>query len=390
MRTLNGRAFLASSYLTLPDNRFSNKPEVTGYAKSILIDSFEYATIPVSRTTPGKERDQWEIDEYDSGGDPRLGYVELVTSADSTHGDKLLRAVGTGGSPGAGAFKVRYYNNHTSGASNYYNYIHETINMPPEDIGRYNRLRFWMKPPSSIRHAYPDTGQHNFHFGCFLLNTDEDRGDPETAGYHMYHYFNFDNVDNWIQVIIDTHPSHIRHHEGKLEEGRFDIPFPVESPNHTYFDVMTYFYLASVSETNSYPCTWDFDGFEFFEETHVNEDIDNIYSLHGVLSKVVPNEIVVGWKRLKTRNDQLFYVKYAFTSFYENGGWSHGVDAPDGQGLEPVNSGGHNGVEFRTTGIDMTGKTVIYIAIKDQDEAVRFRQIRIPLVDSAYPVIGGV
>lgn len=58
-------------------------------------------------------------------------------------------------------------------------------------------------------------------------------------------------------------------------------------------------------------------------------------------------------------------------------GWAAAPPAPGGT-ITPPGSGGYNGMSWSTTAIDVSGKPVVYVAIRPQNSTL-FRQIGIPL-----------
>ncbi len=346
---------------------------------SIAVGDFEFDNIPVVRNESGVDRYLWEAVQHSSGGDFRPGYLSLNTE-DPLYGAQDLKFTSTSAGPDETGMFVRYYNNWTDTSTNNWRYVRETVGYT--DLNTYNRMRVWVKLPSSTIKS-SRVGNTNFHIGTYLRNGDTSTHKSESDNWHFYHYYNLEYTNNWQQIIVDPHPNHQRGASGSTEHGVIIEPDVASSPGHNYFDLMTYFYFNLKHYSHSGGGEFNFDNVELYEEPY-DEDIDHIYSLTGVLSKVT-DEIIVYWKRDKTEDTKTFDVKYSFTSFYDNGGWSHGDIAPNGKGLEPPNTGGYNGVEWRSDQIDIAGKDAIYIAIKHQDETSRFRQIRIPLTAEGYP-----
>ena len=268
-------------------------------------------------------------------------------------------------------------------------------------MGRINRLKFWLKlSPSVVPSGH---GYHNFEVGTFLREI----GDPTTLsespwagnslgvppvqpglGSHWYHMYDlYPMHGTWLQVIVDTHPNHIRQDNGNAERG--DILHPsTQTPANTYFDLMVRFYLdfwnaqtyLCTAPNGALPCSTspDFymDDFSFYEETR-NEDTDHIYSVWGAYD-TTDNEIRVGWCRNKDDNATHHQVRYAFSDIAQLG-WANATAAPGGD-INPANFGdtGNNNLEWHSTAINVTGHNMIYIAIKQAGSETRFRQIAVP------------
>lgn len=341
---------------------------------TLLIDSYEYATIPIVRTDGGTDYELWyhnDVAEVPPG-------TCVTDTANALFGTYCLKNTVTGGTGDSLGTSVIFYNNNGGGTNNW-RYLRDYPGFT--ELKKYNRMRFWAKFPSSK--VRKNNGSHNFHFGTYCRNTSTPYTSSESDNWHFYHYYDVGYSDNWQQFIVDMHPNHQRSAGGGVEHG---VKTDLET-GYDYFDLMTWVYFED-KDALAADATFYFDKIELYEETF-DEDEDHIYSLTGVKSNVVPNQIEVTWSRDKTEDSKTFDVKYAFTSFYENGGWSHGTAAPAGTGISPMDIGGYNLVEYVTTAIDLTGQDVIYIAVKHQDETTRFRQIAIPLTAAGYQTVGG-
>ena len=152
------------------------------------------------------------------------------------------------------------------------------------------------------------------------------------------------------------------------------------------------FYLDYLDEDAPVPANFYIDGVELYEDPH-DEDIEHIYSLSGVYNPD-EDEIVVAWQRDKNLSNKTTSVKYAFSSFHQNGGFAaHGENVPECQDLMPFNPAaipnGYNTQQCRATIPNPNNNDFVYIALKHEDEATRFREISIPLNENGYPVLGG-
>jgi len=214
-------------------------------------------------------------------------------------------------------------------------------------------------------------------------------GGTAPGGFQLFYYNLGHEGENWQQVIVDAHPNHQRSASGNLEHAMIKEPFPSTDPGKTYFDTMTYFYFHHKHSPTTFPAVFYFDGVEFYHDPN-DEDVEQIYSLHGVYNTETA-ETVVGWKRNKNTSTKSFDVRYAETSFHTADTFiNHGSPAPGGTGILPYSStapNGYNGIEYRGL-IDVTGKDFIYVAIKHEDSVSRFREIKIPVTSYGYPKIG--
>jgi len=85
------------------------------------------------------------------------------------------------------------------------------------------------------------------------------------------------------------------------------------------------------------------------------------------------------WNRLKDENSINHEVRYAFSDIHSLG-WNNATPAPSGV-ISPPGYQGYNNMVYDTKAIDLTGRSVIYLAIKPQNSSV-FSQV-------AFPVAGG-
>lgn len=342
---------------------------IPGYSESIVLDSFEYASIPVNYESP-----QWSQYTGDPTDGPDPG-TEGINTTDGLYGSNALEI--TISSVPANVYMQHY----TAVSSVEINYTRDFL--PDWKLDTYNRLRFWIKMPLGI--APSGSGNINAHFGTYYRASTGNRNNAESGGNHFYHYFNLDSCNGaWQQVIVDCHPSHIRGQNGNTEHG--PRPYPSSEVGYNYFDLLTRFYWdmeGSVANAND---KFLFDGFEFYEEPHT-ENIDQIYSLSGCYDPIA-NKFRISWNRDKNENSTTHQVRYALTSFHENGGWTHGSSAPNGT-VTPPGFGGYNNMAYETTSLDVSTLDAIYFAIKPSNSA-SFRQIRIPITAAGYPAIGGV
>lgn len=234
--------------------------------------------------------------------------------------------------------------------------------------GRINRMRFWLKLPPGLAHG--TSGTHNFEFGTYIRCST--CTGAETGGNHYYHLFDFASTGVWEQVILDTHPDHVRGGDGNAEQP--NLLHPTNEAGFTYYDLMTRFYLDFPYHKFALPADFHIDGVELYEETR-QENVDQIRSIHAAY---VPqtNEVQLGWRRKKTEDAVKHEVRYAFSDIHSIG-WLAATPAPDGL-VTPPGTAGYNGMLWSATTIDVVGRTNLYIAIKPQNSAL-FRQVVVPI-----------
>ena len=233
----------------------------------------------------------------------------------------------------------------------------------------FNRMRFWIKIPPGFQAK--EGGRHNFNIGTFLRKSNGSSHNQEDGGGHWYHWYNFDYTGEWHQVIMDTHPHHVRGASGNTEHG--DQEYVTNEPDWNYFDGLTRFYLNLNQRPPSYPAVLYFDKFELYYDPNP-ENVQQVYSLHGVYIPA-SNMLKVGWSRDKNENDVDHEVRYAFSDIHKSG-WATATPAPGGV-ITPPGWAGYNGMLYQTDQIDVMGYDKIYIAIKPTNSQT-FRQIVIP------------
>lgn len=369
------------------------------FSFSLLLDSYEYATIPVARTGQvAPAGDLWRNNEVNQDGSTRP--ANLFTTTDvKLFGSRSLQLdrladIANPDPASNRAFQTMLYNNF-GGASNDWQYVRER--MPNWELGRINRARSWFKAPPEMSNrntdgSEKDTGQSDsLHFATFLRSAATPTTSNESDNAHFYHYYNIKYEGNmWHQILVDSHPNHQRGTSGDFEEGIIDDTFAAVEPGQNYFDAMVYFYFDHKNTDTTYPASFNLDGIEFYEDPN-NEDITNIYNLFAVYNDI-SGEIVVGWNREKDAPSTTFDLKQADSSFFAAGGFdSIGTAMPNGTAINNgrgLNPDGYNRVDYREV-VDVSGKDFIYVAIKANVEATRFREIRIPVTANGYPAIGG-
>lgn len=357
---------------------------VSQFAYSYPLDTFEYTTetLPTYGSWAPSTGVQylWMVDEDDNGGNLRPQTLSVDQGAGLFGANSnAMRVDVTGSQTGAGGMFLRLYNNHNTNVNDYW-FVKDLTNPPDEQ--RINRMRFWIKVPPQ-QDVSTDVKQFNFHVGTYQMLSAGTDLDGESNGWHHYHYYNFEDSDNWIQVIVDQHPHHIRNNPNG-PNADLGVLTNMET-GYNYFDLTSYFYLAAKVGYTSDPAFTLVDGIEFYEAPA--EDEENIYGLSATIS--TNGELLFRFSVHKNKVNELLDIKYAFTSFHDNGGFTHGTYAPSGQNIDPpaTNNGGYNGAEYRTSAINYGTNDAIYLAIKNQNEPTLFREIRIPITAQGYPYI---
>lgn len=334
-------------------------------AQTILLDNFEADSIRVvnpSETEP-TYRFLWNqyTGDFYAGPDPGTAGISTAQAHD---GSRSLKVDVTGGS-----IYLQFYPNNGT-----WRFMHEYVQPPSAwTQNKYNAMRFWVKVPKQMVAA--SGGHENVQIGTYVR---AQNGDAYSQGTHYYHFYNLKYTGEWEQIIFDSHPTYLIGAGGNTEVG--NVAYPSGGSTWNYMDGLTRFYIDGQGGLSGYPATFYFDGFELFTRP-VNENIDQVYSLHGVY---VPstNEISVGWARRKDQDTLVYEVRTAFQDI-NSIGWNAATPAPNGT----INSNGalaYNLMEYSTRNISMGSNSTIYVAIKPQSASL-FRQIAIPLSNSNPP-----
>jgi hypothetical protein len=295
-----------------------------------------------------------------------------IVTADKADGASSLKA-----SHGSGSeiqVHLYTYTEGLSGWTNGWKYLRNFANNPGMSpsggspawpLNRINRLRFWVKLPPGYNYDFP---ANNVEFGTYIRRPSVDESVAESDNQHYYHYLDLRSHGQWEQVIIDTHPDHQRGDAGSTETK--DNP-QIAVAGYNYFDQMTRFYFHIFN--NAVPGDILFDGFEFYEEKNV-ENTAQVRSVHAVY---IPsgNTIEVGWRRPKNENGINHEVRYSFSSIHDIG-WANASVPANGTVLDQGDNG-YNGMRWSSSAINVSGHSVIYIAIKPTNSST-FRQIAIP------------
>ncbi len=302
---------------------------------------------------------QYEGDFNAVPGHPDIG-TESVTSEDAFVGDQSFRVQMNDGN-----LYAQFYTHDGGG----WKYMHELT--PNWTFNHYNRMRVWMKTPDGIPEK--TDGTHDFAVGTYCRAIGADSGSAETGCGHYYHYFTMMLPGTWYQLIIDTHPTHIRGGNGGTETGNRE--YPTSSTSHNYFDLMTRFYFDFNGLAPSYPANYYIDGVELYHEAN-DENVEQVYSLGGGYDSR-NNTLALSWNRDKSENHPMTHqVRYSFENIH-NIGWDN-AEVPPNSTLSPPGWGGYNLMYYKTDDIDVSGHDKVYFAVKPSNSN-RFRQIVIPL-----------
>jgi hypothetical protein len=351
-------------------------PGRSALAQTWLLDDFESSSIRIVQPNTNVVEYKYLWNLYDSNGTGTS-----ITTADKHDGNRSLLSASTGGT--GWQFQFYTYTESLPGWSDGWKYMRMFVNNPSLNagggtpawqMGKVNRMRFWIKVSPNV--TAESGGDHNFEFGTYLRKLSAGQNSAESDNHHHYHKFNFAYTGEWEQVIVDTHPDHIRGANGDTEHP--DLLYPYNDGN-TYFDLMTRFYLdfpymSSVSTS--------MDGFELYQETNA-ENVDQVRSIHAVYVPTT-NQVRVGWMRRKDQSSVKHEVRYAFSDIFSSG-WSNATPAPDGI-ITPPSSGGYNGMSWSTYSLNLSGQSLLYVAIKPQNSSL-FRQIVIPLSPGAVTAL---
>ena len=230
-----------------------------------IIDDFENSDI---KTNHGLQVwSQYEGDPNHVPGHPDRG-VASITTDDSFEGDRSMKVDLENGN-----LYLQFY---THNGSNW-NYMHELLSS--WQFNTYDRVKVWIKVPSGI--PMPTNGTHNMAVGTYCREWGADRQSAETNCGHYYHYFKIMLTDVWYQMIIDTHPTHMRGSHGGIDQDNRE--FPTGNQSYNYFDLMTRFYFdfnGMVGDGSQYPVQYYVDSIEAYS-ADPEENIDQIYSLSG-------------------------------------------------------------------------------------------------------------
>lgn len=345
-------------------------------SQTYTLDNFENGLRVVQpNSTDPASKYLWGVYIGGSGNPPTT-----VTTTDKVEGASALQ-----GTAGTGSEMQLHFYTYTEALPNWSNgwmYAYQFVNNPTLNpsggtpawvFNKNNRLKFWVKVPPGLNLSYPN---HNVEFGTYIRDLNTSWGLAESNNQHYYHYLDLRSHGQWEQVIIDTHPDHQRGNSGNTEVA--DNPQAAVA-GYNYFDMLTRFYFhvpyAAV------PGNYMIDGVEFYQETNP-ENTAQVRSIHAAY---IPSTgaVEVGWTRPKNQDGVAHEVRYSFSSIHSIG-WANAT-VPSNSVVADQGSGGYNGMRWVSSGINFTGKGVVYIAIKPQN-STQFRQIAVPLSAAVFAV----
>ena len=331
-------------------------------AQSVVLDDFEAPSLfIVQPNTSGAQKYLWNL--YLGSGSSSL------TTEDKHDGNQSLKINYTGGTEMQ--FQFYSYTEGLAGFGNDWQFMRRFVKNPTSyQTGHINRMRFWIKVPSGLT---TNNGNHNIEFGTYARCSN--CSGAEDGGGHFYHKLDIGSTGEWTQVIIDTHPDHVRGANGDQEHP--DQLHVSGEANYTYFDLLTRFYIHLPYDQPNFPANFYLDSFELYEETRP-ENVDQVRAIHATY---VPasNTIRLGWMRKKNEETVKHEVRYSFSDIHTSG-WDSATAAPNGI-VTPPGDGGYNGMIWSTTGINLQGHDRVYIAIKPQNSS-GFRQIVVPVTNA--------
>ena len=246
----------------------------------------------------------------------------------------------------------------------------------------YNRMSYWLWSATNGS-PVPTDGSQNWNMGTYVKRiTNFDPSSDEAGGDHYYHDFVILN-GVWSYCVFNMHPTHRRGDAGDLDLG--ELPYPTTSAyygsgdpaaTYNYFDTLTRFYIQDVNGGSSPKDYW-LDEMKFYQETNV-ENEKQVYSICASYT-AANNRLFLTWNRFKDDNSVNHEVRYAFSDIHALG-WNNATPAPNGT-ITPPGWQGYNEMIYDTKSIDVSGKSMIYLAIKPQNSSL-FSQIAFPLTNS--------
>ena len=188
-------------------------------------------------------------------------------------------------------------------------------------------------------------------------------------------------LGTWTQVILNMHPDHRRGDAGDVDPGVLTYPttstYGGWDPANTYdyFDALTRFYIQEAyNPPSAYPADYLIDNISFSKSPYQENDVQ-VYSLTGSY-RASDNRLVVTWNRDRGEDTVNQEVRYSFNEIHASG-WAAATAAPNGI-ISPPGGGAYNNMVYDTTGLPLSGHSVVYIAIKPQNSSL-FTEVAVPL-----------
>lgn len=245
----------------------------------------------------------------------------------------------------------------------------------------YNRMRFWFFNATGGEPEQID-GTTNYYMGTYVKHvTNADPTSDEAGGGHYYHPFNVLR-GQWSMCTFNFHPGHERGDPGATDTGVRQYPTAPPwgsgdpAATYNYFDTLTRWYISGTIQVPTLPQDYWLDQIEFYQEPYAEND-QQVYSI-CVSYTAATNRIFLTWNRPKDDNTINHEVRYAFSDIHALG-WDNATAAPNGI-ITPPGYQGYNGMVYDTKAINVSGKSVIYLAIKPQNSSV-FSQVAFPLTN---------
>lgn len=244
----------------------------------------------------------------------------------------------------------------------------------------FNRFKFWFWVPTTASVESRD-GRHNFYLGTYVKRvTNYSRQSDEEGGGHFYHPFNVVR-GSWNMCVLNAHPGHERGQNGGEDSGTVLYPTSGDpARTYNYFDALTRFYIQENDNMPTFPREYWIDEMSFYQEARPEND-DQVYSICASANRE-NNRLFLSWNRPKSQNDVRHEVRYAFSDIHALG-WNAATPAPSGT-VTPPGWQGYNGMVYETSGINMSGRNTLYLAIKPQNSST-FSQIAVPLTGESAP-----
>lgn len=336
----------------------------------LMLDDFESAIFLM----PGNNEPIWKL--YPNGDlqgrwqDTGTLTFDSVNFIDGVRSLRVTMDAATNEWPRAPYLDLKLHN----GTRNHF--IREMVtNMQGREwpIGKFNRLTLWvLSPPEQIVPTQQYYG--NLTIGTYYSLPSA--GGPtsqsdEVGGRHGYHDALI-RPGLWTKIVMDCHPDYFRDlQNGNVEPGDQTFPAPTTDPGYTYMDLLTRMYFdvgnSYVDGLGGY--SWNFDAMEFWEETNT-ENVDDLYTPCCSFDSTT-NTFYLSWQRAKDQYPVTHEVRYSFFNIH-NIGWDNATVLGSSNNSD---IGGYNGMRYQTSGINVSGQSVIYFAIKPS-AASTFRQIK--------------
>lgn len=347
-----------------------NVPPASGV--SVILKSFDGTTVPLNKE--GDQYPKWSDGNGGEGGVFSGGIDTLDAVSGNSFMANLVASAGTGNAlyaefnpyDGVGRDFARAYADNLAFDRTPTTWQYNT----------YNRWTYWIKTPAQLNNPYATDGQGNANVGAYAKKaTNPDYFSDESGGGHFYYIQNWPMTGTWVQCTVNFYVDHWRGNNGGTEEGSGERA--TGEANYNLFDTLTRFYFQVDSAAASLPAVYHIDEIGFYRE--VNPEPEQ--QVRDICATYVPNanRVIVTWMRNKNENTVKHEVRYAFADIHANG-WNSATPAPGGT-VTPPGWQGYNGMFYDTTSLPLSGKSVLYLAIKPlaNNPQGLFAQVAIPL-----------